>query len=135
MNKTLKTKIIISLILIFVFSLIGNCSFAVIDMNLASNIEDYPTLSDDMENMDYTEDTDTNIDADYDDNTNNTFSEPLTTNSVENTASTTSTKVSTLNSLPESELGLTNILNILLITIGVILILLGIAIIIKLKDA
>ena len=35
--------------------------------------------------------------------------------------------------LPEAELGLPNILNIILITVGVVLILLGIAILIRLK--
>lgn len=38
------------------------------------------------------------------------------------------------NDLPESQLGLANILSIILISIGVVLILLGIAIFIKLKD-
>lgn len=37
------------------------------------------------------------------------------------------------NNLPESQLGLTNILNIILISIGIVLILLGIAIFIRLK--
>lgn len=41
--------------------------------------------------------------------------------------------VSTLNSLPEAELGLSNILSIILIVIGVLLILLAIAIIIRLR--
>ncbi len=41
---------------------------------------------------------------------------------------------SNISSLPESELGLTNILNILLITVGVVLILLSIAIFIRLKN-
>lgn len=39
----------------------------------------------------------------------------------------------TYNNLPESQLGLANILNIILISIGVVLILLGIAIFIRLK--
>lgn len=39
----------------------------------------------------------------------------------------------TYNDLPESQLGLTNILSIILISIGVVLILLGIAIFIRLK--
>jgi len=43
------------------------------------------------------------------------------------------TVISTLNSLPEAELGLTNILSIILIVIGILLILLAIAIIIRLK--
>ena len=38
------------------------------------------------------------------------------------------------NNLPESQLGLANILNILLIVVGVLLILLGIAILIRLKN-
>ena len=41
--------------------------------------------------------------------------------------------VSNINSMPESELGLTNILTILLIVIGILLILLAIAILIRLK--
>lgn len=44
-----------------------------------------------------------------------------------------STPLSPLSSLPEASLGLGNIINILLITVGVILIFLAIAILIKLK--
>lgn len=40
----------------------------------------------------------------------------------------------TYNNLPESQLGLTNILNIILISVGIVLILLGIAIFIRLKN-
>ena len=50
----------------------------------------------------------------------------------ESTYMANSAIVSTLNDLPESELGLTNILNIILVVIGVLLILLAIAIIIRL---
>lgn len=39
----------------------------------------------------------------------------------------------TYNNLPESQLGLANILNIILISVGIVLILLGIAIFIRLK--
>jgi hypothetical protein len=46
----------------------------------------------------------------------------------------TSQVVTTYDSLPESELGLTNILYILLIVVGVILILLGLAILFRLKN-
>ena len=38
-----------------------------------------------------------------------------------------------LDDMPESDLGLTNILSIILIAVGIVLILLGIAIIIKIK--
>ena len=66
--------------------------------------------------------------------TSNTESNSIAENS--NTVSTTNTssaRISTLESLPESGLGLTNILNILLITVGVLLILLAIAILIKIN--
>lgn len=45
----------------------------------------------------------------------------------------TSTLAEAYNNLPESQLGLSNILNIILISVGVVLILLGIAIFIRLK--
>ena len=51
----------------------------------------------------------------------------------QNTNAGNSAVVSTLSNLPEAQLGLTNILNIILIVIGVLLILLAIAIIIRLK--
>lgn len=47
--------------------------------------------------------------------------------------STNSATVSALSQLPEASLGLNNIINIILIVIGVLLILLGIAIMIRLK--
>jgi len=54
----------------------------------------------------------------------------------ENVDSSTKTNnnSSVFSTLPESELGLTNVLNILLIAVGFVLILLAIAIIIKLKN-
>jgi len=61
-------------------------------------------------------------------------------NAIDNSTSNNSTlsntssgTISNLSPLPESDLGLSNILNIILIAVGVVLILLGIAIIIKLK--
>ena len=56
--------------------------------------------------------------------------EASTTNTVKNT----STNVSNLSSLPESDLGLTNILNIILIAIGFILIIIAISILIRLSN-
>ena len=67
-------------------------------------------------------------------NENNNTSSNVSSNSIESTDDTiSSTRVSTVNNLPESNLGLSNILNILLITVGIVLILLGIAILIKLN--
>lgn len=63
----------------------------------------------------------------------------LATNTSSNTttsstsSSSPSTTVTTLDSIPESDLGLTNILNILLITVGVVIIFLAIAILIRLR--
>lgn len=45
------------------------------------------------------------------------------------------TKVDTLSNLPEANLGLNNILNVILISIGVLLILFAIAILIRLKKS
>jgi len=71
----------------------------------------------------------TNLDASnvVDSNTSDT------TTTVPGSYSSSGSFVSSLNSLPEAELGLTNILSIILIVIGVLLILLAIAILIRLK--
>lgn len=66
----------------------------------------------------------------------NTSQTNITNPSLTNTTgpySSTSGSISTLNNLPEAELGLTNILCIILIVIGILLILLAIAILIRLK--
>lgn len=67
------------------------------------------------------------------------------TNTTTNTSSSSSstnpdisaqvTKVDTLSNLPEANLGLNNILNVILISIGVLLILFAIAILIRLKKS
>ena len=69
-------------------------------------------------------------------NNTNTSSNSLNSNSTRNTTSNTSSNTSSADVssvLPESSLGLTNILNIFLIVIGVLLVLLAIAILIRLK--
>lgn len=68
------------------------------------------------------------------DNTNNTNSNITSnTNSSTTSGNASSTSATVTNSLPESDLGLSNILNILLIVIGILLVLLSIAILIRLK--
>lgn len=57
----------------------------------------------------------------------------LQNNTTTSGASNTASPLNALSSLPETSLGLTNILNILLIVVGVLLILLAIAILIRLK--
>ncbi len=54
-------------------------------------------------------------------------------NSNTSVESNTSSPLNALSSLPEASLGLTNILNILLIAVGILLILLAIAILIRLR--
>lgn len=56
-----------------------------------------------------------------------------TVNSNSSNSSTNSATISSLSELPEAGLGLTNILNIILIVVGTLLILLSIAILIRLK--
>ena len=56
-----------------------------------------------------------------------------TTTSSTTSSSQSTTTVTTLDSIPESGLGLTNILNILLITVGVVIIFLASAILIRLR--
>lgn len=71
-----------------------------------------------------------NINASNNTNDNNTNSSYTNTNSSSTNSSPSATVT---NSMPESDLGLSNILNIFLIVIGVLLILLAVAILIRLK--
>lgn len=63
----------------------------------------------------------------------NTANNTIDANTITNTNSN-SVRVSGLDALPEAQLGLTNILCILLIVVGILLLLLGIAILIRLKN-
>lgn len=81
---------------------------------------------------------DNNMVANSTSTTNSTTSTTSQTNSTNKTNTpqyytTSSSTVGTLESLPEANLGLSNILSIILIVIGILLILLSIAIIIRLK--
>lgn len=109
MNKSFKIMLVALLLVFLVFS--GNCFAVNIDMNLASNLADG----------------DTNV------VNNNVSSNTSVTTSTTTDVDTDSATFSNLSSLPESELGLTNVLNILLIAVGFVLILLAIAILIKIK--
>lgn len=117
MIKFLKISVISFICAFFIFS--TNCFAVNIDMNLTSNLVDDNTTNS------------------YNDTSSNS-TQTNNTNSTSNTSGIPSTNKSnsiadTLQALPESELGLTNILNILLIAIGFVLILLGIAIFVKFK--
>lgn len=103
MSKFLKFIVILSVALIVVF----NCSyaFAAVDMNLGNNTNSSNT------------------------NSNTTNSSSTNSNGTTSTSSTLSSTVTT----SDFDLELTNILCIALIVVGVLLILLGIAILIRLK--
>ena len=113
MSKTFKI-IIILLIMIFAINTITS-NAASINMNLEA--ENAVT---DENTEEATNSTDTNT-------VSNT-----TSNTTSSDSSSDSANVTKLSSLPESELGLANIINILLIAVGVILIFLAIAILIRL---
>lgn len=140
MKKSLKILVFSLICVFFIFA--ENCLAVNIDMNLSSNLVDSGNITDSgsYNSNGYYNDDDFNID-DIDDNTLSNYtsnSDSASSNSTSNTATTPSSNrgssmADALQSLPESELGLTNILNILLIAVGVVLILLAIAIFIRLK--
>lgn len=119
MSKTFKV-IIIALVIVLAVGTISS-SAASINMNLESgnNISDENVVED-------TNTTDTNTLA------NTTTNTTANTTTTDNNSGTESATVTSVSSLPESELGLSNIINILLIAVGVILIFLAIAILIRL---
>ena len=136
--KNISLKIFV-ISMIFVFVVFTTICIAVnIDMDLGSNLVDQNVLSN-SEMIDQIE----NVENTMSNSSSNTSSNSESAGNVqapnqigENVDSTTKTNnnSSVFSTLPESELGLTNVLNILLIAVGFVLILLAIAIIIKLKN-
>ena len=138
MRKNLRIAIIL---LVFVLSFISAHSYAAsIDMGLGSNnitasSDGNVLISNELTSFPIQDNTVTSESNTVDGNLQSTTQNTVTSNSELSTPTTTpsdSAIVSSVSSLPESELGLTNILNILLIAVGVILIFLAIAILIRL---
>lgn len=140
-NKILK---ILVFSVLFVFATLSvNCYAANIEMDLINttqqnNVESLSNSVESSSNEESRSNVMSNVVLNAEDETDlgtssNTANANVAGNTQQETARTNSASTSTFNSLPESELGLTNILNILLIAVGVVLILLAIAIIIKLK--
>ena len=133
MNKSLRI-VAISLICTF-FIFCTNCFAVNIDMNLSSDLLD--------NNVSYSYNTDLGNYTQVNGNNsteNSVSAQSNETNSMQNDTLVQATSSGqnagipdSLQALPESELGLTNILNILLIAIGFVLILLSIAVFIRLK--
>ena len=127
MLKLKNVKLFIVLLIVFVLFL-GITSCYAVDLDLSTELEN--GLLSNVTNSN------TNNSSSSNTNKNNTLTDNSTNGGYTNTnsSSTNLTPSATItNSMPESDLGLTNILNIFLIVIGVLLILLAIAILIKLK--
>ena len=116
MKKSIKALAILFVILLFTL----NISLAT-DINM--NLED-------------TQSTTTSNVVDEDNLIEDTTDEvnEIVDNGISTLTTTPSTTISTLSSVPDETLSLTNILNILLIVVGVVLILLGIAILIRMHS-
>ncbi len=117
MHKLLKILIILSIILL---------TFASISNAETTNIYN------DVANENTTNDEDNLLDEEEDDDI-----DPIS-NTASNSSTNTSTyqsnaRVSTVSSIPEANLGLNNVLCVILIAIGILLILLAIAILIRSK--
>ena len=119
--KKIKNLIILTFIFIIACSTIV---FATdINMNLPSYSQTDNTIANETNNMN------TNTNA-----TQNEISNNMGQNSYNDAYSSSSTTVSSVPSVTEEGFGLSQILNIFLIVVGVILILLGIAILIRLHS-
>ena len=135
----LKLKNVKFIVLSIIFVLfLGITSCYAVDLDLSDELEnDLLSNSSNSNNSDVSGNyTNTNSNSSSNTNLSNTSTGNSTNSIYTNTdsGSTNSTPSATVtNSIPESDLGLTNILNIFLIVIGVLLILLAVAILIRLK--
>lgn len=117
MKKSIKILSILFVTLLFVVSF----SYATdINMNLQS-VNDSQTLN-------------TSYNNSYSNNASQNTTSGQTSNNSTVLSSTSSTTVSTSSSNSDEGLSFTNILNILLIVVGIVLILLGVAILIRMKS-
>lgn len=142
MKKSIKILLLIMVAFLFISS---RCFAVNIEMNLTNNTAVAP--SNELLSVDNTASNSTTSNNVLAPNGSNSDSNTLTNVDVNSGAATnsdlsdatqasaeSSANVSNLSALPESDLGLTNILNIILIAIGFILILLAIAILIRLSS-
>lgn len=132
MSKLKKFKLII--ILSIILLLVGTSLCYAVDLNVTDDLTTGLTSGNESNNSSNTNNSSsTNTTDDESENTSNSSNTSSnTSNSSSSSSSNSIAKVTS--SLPESSLGLSNILNILLIAVGVLLILLSIAILIRLKN-
>lgn len=121
MSKSLKILFIITIMLMLILP--NFLQATSIDMNLTNTLNSNTNTNEINNNLANTSNTSNQI-TNANDNTNI----PSNPQTVIQSSSTSS-----LSNLPEANLGLSNILSIILIVIGVLLILLAIAILIRLK--
>lgn len=135
--KKFKKIFVIFLIFSFLILFFNVKTFAVSADNETSNVSN-ETSENTSNATDNSKDESLNTSSDnetVEDNSNEiqTTSTPNEDTPI-STGSQTINSYSTVSSIPEANLGLNNILNILLIAIGILMILLGIAILIRLKN-
>lgn len=135
-NKSLKIFLISMIFVFVVFT--TKCMAVNIDMDLGSNLVNQNVLSnsemiDQIENVENTMSNSSSNTSSNSESAGNVQASNQIGESVDSSTKTNNNS-SVFSTLPESELGLTNVLNILLIAVGFVLILLAIAIIIKLKN-
>ena len=136
----LKLKNVKFIVLSIIFVLfLGITSCYAVDLDLSNDLEDDLLSNTNTSNTNNSSVSDnySNTNNSSNSNTSTSNNSDNTTNSYTNTnsSSTNSTPSATVtDSMPESDLGLSNILNIFLIVIGVLLILLAISILIRLKN-
>ena len=112
-------KILIATLIFIVTILFGlNLNVKAVDLNLTENTSNSNTMINTSDEEDY-------LASNYANSSSNANTNPISTTPSATVKTTSST---------ESGLGLTNILNIFLISIGILLILLAIAILIRLKN-
>ena len=120
-----------------IFTVLLLISFALVS-NSTDSLMLSPTDSSISQEDSFTDNYNPYFNSTYDLYDNNQTTDPTTpqvgsSTPYSPTSSNSSASTNPISSLPESSLGLTNILNILLITVGTVLILLAIAIFIRLK--
>ena len=131
MSKLLKIFIIFMITITLFF-----CTVNAETTNLYNDVSEEET-SDTTENIENSIKNETvystSIDEEMDLSDDSENTENTTTSSSSSSSINSSARVSSLSSIPEANLGLNNVLCIILIAIGVLIILLAIAILIRLK--
>ena len=122
MSKILKIFII--------FMIIINLFFCIVNAETTNLYNDVSNEEVSEDSGDNETEYNTSIDEEMDLNND---SEDTETSTTSTTGINSSARVSTLSSIPEANLGLNNVLCIILIAIGILIILLAIAILIRIK--